>query len=251
MRSFHAVLLLIVGFSSSSYAQTADDYRIIMNSYRNQLEFEAKQRAAVETGEALFGVDPRLKAETEAEYRGDLINMKPPDFKIGAWGYTRQIFETIDIVSDSEILVIPVYRGADAILIRGIDTSKAIDGAEVIFQYPFVIAETYRYQTVGGGSETVFVMDVTKVDGKIAEFRAAAELALYRDWTIRDAVVSAKFIDFKKNTVSLVRKDDASEVSIPMLELLKADQKWVKDEVKKRKEIDAAKRAQERKSKKR
>ena len=37
----------------------------------------------------------------------------------------------------------------------------------------------------------------------------------------------------------------------PMLELLKADQKWVKDEVKKRKEIDAAKRAEERKSKKR
>ena len=51
--------------------------------------------------------------------------------------------------------------------------------------------------------------------------------------------------------MTLIRKDDASEVSTPMPELSKADQKWVKDEVKKRKEIDAAKRAEERKTKKR
>ena len=98
--------------------------------------------------------------------------MKPPDFKVGAWGYTRQIFETIDIVSKSEILVLPVYRDAGAVLIRGIDTSKATDGAEVIFQHPFVITETYSYETVEGGKETVLVMDATKVDAKIAEIRA-------------------------------------------------------------------------------
>jgi|GEM_PF-4156523 len=80
--------------------------------------------------------------------------------------------------------------------------------------------------------------------------RAAAEEALFRPWMLNDIEVVAKFVGLTKNEVTLQRKDDGTSVQILMSKLSKEDQKWVREEMKVRREKETAEKEKARKAKK-
>jgi len=73
---------------------------------------------------------------------------------------------------------------------------------------------------------------------------------LFRPWMLNDIEVVAKFVGLTKNEVTLQRKDDGTSVQILMSKLSKEDQKWVREEMKVRREKETAEKEKARKAKK-
>ncbi len=201
----------------------------------------------LENGRSLFGADKRWidsKADgydrlSQDELKGTLIHKSPRDFRIGDWGCTSHNFRIINKVSDTECLVLPRNKGSEVMLIRGLDTSKVTDGVEFILQHPVVIQDTYDYTAVSSSQKTVLVLECgDKFKKRIEAIRKAAEDALFRNWTDSTGKFSvvAKFIEFKKGQVHLKRKGDGKKIEIPMSNLSKKDQKWIRNELKRQME---------------
>ncbi len=160
------LLLLLLAFvlvSNHCRSQTSRELRVITNAARSQGDYAERERAAVKAGEGFFGKDKLLTAKTEKQFRGTLAAKKPPAFMIGDWGYTKQIFEVLDVISDNELLVLPIYKDSNAMLVRGLPTKKVTTGSEFIMQYPVKIEETYSYTTINETRETVLILLVTPV----------------------------------------------------------------------------------------
>jgi len=137
-------------------------------------------------------------------------------------------------------------------LIRGFDMSKVTDGAQFVLQHPVVIQRTYSYTAASGSEKTVLVLErneseLTKlaepavwfaenVRKQIEDARKAAEEARYRNWTdsTGEFSIAAKFIEFKSDQVHLERKDNRKTIEVPISRLSEEDQKWVRDEIKRR-----------------
>ena len=117
----------------------------------------------------LFGDNERYMAKgdtqmiaTRKEYHGTLCNKHAPDFQIGDWGCTDDVFQVIGKVSDNECLAVPKHPGSQVMLIRGLDMSKVTDGVQFILPSPVVIETTYSYQAVNGGRKTVLVLEFSE-----------------------------------------------------------------------------------------
>ena len=126
-------------------------------------------------------------------------------------------------------------RVHSVILIRGLPTEKLSDGEEVVIAQPFAIPETFDYETVAGGKKTVLVLDHKKFDDLLKEQQAAAERALIRTWVINEKEVVAKFIGTEKSIAELEVQSDGSIIEVAVSTLSKEDQKWIREELKKRK----------------
>ena len=235
---------------SAAEAQLRAEHRQAMGDTAEQ---KAEREKALETGRRLFGVDERLTGESRGELTGTLVRGPPTDYGIGDWGYTGLIFQVLDKVSDTECLVLPRYKGAEVMLIRGFDMSKVTDGVEFILQHPAFIQKTYTYPTVSGGRKTVLVLE--RNESKVAEVlakarakrdaelaaaeakRAAAEAAQKRiedakrrTWTSASGAhqTEAKFVNMIHGVVTL-EKDDGQRVEVPLEQLSKEDQDFIKE----------------------
>ncbi len=110
---------------------------------------QEKYKKRAETGRALFGSNDRCGYKTALS--GTLwAKNDPRDFKIGDWGCTSVAFRVVNKVGKTECLVLPLYKGAEVLLVRGLDMSKVTDGAEFILQQPVWIDSTYDYTAVSG-----------------------------------------------------------------------------------------------------
>jgi hypothetical protein len=101
------------------------------------------------------------------------------------------------------------------------------------------VTDTTTYQTADGATKTVFVVErITQkeLEEMEAKERETAEAAQSREWTIREDVFVGKLIEFKNNLVRLERKDDQKIVEVPLKDLTTDDQKWVREELKRRAE---------------
>ncbi len=123
--------------------------------------------------------------------------------------------------------------------------SENIDG---IFYMPqagdSVMAEHWRYKAYTGLVVSIINGGVNKIasntsaDVNAKAEHVATEDALFHNWTDSAGKFSleAKFIELKDGQVYLERKDNGKTIKIPMSRLSKEDQKWVRDELKRRTE---------------
>ena len=200
-----------------------------------QRSFERKvaYEKDIKFGRSLFGADERWPMKV-----GTLKN--PTDFKVGDWGCTSTAFRVIGKVSDTECLVLPRWKGAEVMLIRGLDMSKVTDGAEFILQHPVVIQGTYSYAAVSGAEKTVLVLEcngsnlnelAAEASEQAEAARKAAEDALFRNWTDSTGKfsVTAKFIELENGRVHLERRDNKEAIEIPVSRLSKENQEWIRE----------------------
>lgn len=203
-------------------------------------DFPLRKSKAFEVGQRVFGVDDRLNPKTEQYFRGTLATKSPADFQVGDWGYTSHMFSVLSVVSATEFLAVPIENPSEGrvhsvILIRGLPTEKLSDGEEVVIAQPFAIPETFDYETVAGGKKTVLVLDHKKFDDMLKEQQEAEERALIRTWVIAEKEVVAKFIGTEKSIAELEVQSDGSIIEVAVSTLSKEDQKWIREELKKRK----------------
>jgi len=199
----------------------------------------AEHNRAVEMGRELFGSDKRWSASNENEFSGPLSRKTADEFKVGDWGCTAVGFKVLNKVSDTECLVLPSYQDAEVILLRGLDASKVTDGIVFVLQHPVVIEGTFSYTSVAGAQKTVLVLE--RNESKVTKL---ADDVHFRKWTDKsgERTFEGKFIEFSNNRVQLIRRDDRKPVQVAMHALSKDDQKWVRDELKKRLEIETIKK---------
>lgn len=111
---------------------------------------------------------------------------------------------------------------------------RGITGSDIL-----KVNGTTTYNTAAGGTKTVFVIEpVTKkeLDELAEKAKAAAEAAQYRKWTLGEKTVVAKLLDVKNNMVRLQAKEDGELVEFRMIELNKEDQRWAREELRRRTE---------------
>lgn len=103
----------------------------------------------------------------------------------------------------------------------------------------FEVIGTKQYNSVAGIKTVPLLRRLSKDDlaARIKEREAAAEALLYRTWTDSDGkfTIRAKFLKFSDSKIYL-QKEDADKIEVPMRRLSKADQEWVRSELKKRAE---------------
>ena len=225
--------------------ETYQKIKAIPNSEVRRILYSQLEGKAISTGVSLFGKDERIPA-TLNEQVGTLWNKSANAFEIGDWGCSPRIFEVLNVVSESEVLILDLAKDSKPMLIRGLNTDKVTDGVQFVLRRPFIIDGTYQYETVGGSLKTVLVLDTIKVEKRMKEVEAAAELArataeeaLSRTWTIGDEEFVAKYAGYTKGIVTLIRKDNGSTVEVKVSALGKLDQRWVVAEIKRAKEKNA------------
>ena len=242
-----AVLCVFCVFSfigNVGHAQlTSEQLRTMQNIKIQQEVYRERLQKAEKAGASLFGTDERISAESN-QLGGTVRGKSANEFEVGDWGYSEKIFEVLNIVSKSEVLILAIGKNSEPMLIRGLNTDKVTDGVEFVLQRPFIVSGTFQYETVDGGLKTVLVLDTIKVEERLKEAKAAAEKAhaaaeeaLYRSWTVAGKKVVAKYTSFESGKVTLTLKDHT--VSVVSIADLSKDDKTVV--TKERKQAAAAK----------
>lgn len=144
----------------------------------------------------------------------------------------RQDFR-VDEVIDKDNMLIHDFR----VWIEGLSTENVAEDDRIeMAGRIFEVRGTKRYDTVAGGSRTVKHLAAIDVGPAKEAAIKLIELSAYRAWK-DDAgkfAVAARFLEFKAGSVSLQRLD-GKLITVPMNRLSRADQKWVRDEVKRSK----------------
>ena len=112
-----AVLIVVCAMSfivNVSHAQVTKQNIIAL------IQLVERMKKAQDAGVFLFGIDKRIPANPNklfmiATAKGD----KPIGLKVGDWGYTFRMFKVLNVVSESEVLVLPSANDSEPILIRG------------------------------------------------------------------------------------------------------------------------------------
>ncbi|MGD9855019.1 MAG: SHD1 domain-containing protein [Planctomycetaceae bacterium] len=193
----------------------------------------------------LLSADERWDPGRKSEFAGTLAVKKPTAFKVGDWGCATCTFRVLDKVNEKECLVVPKFRNADAMLVRGFDLKNVSEGAEFVLRHPVVIQETSEITTAAGGKQAVLVLDGDRFDAFYAARQqddqakqaGAGSNAAVREWTDAEGRVlapSAKFIEFKDNLVRLESAEDGKAVEFAMTDLSREDRQWIREELKRR-----------------
>ena len=158
-------VVCVVSFPGNvSHAQfTSGQMRQIRDNQINNEEYQKRLAKAKGVGWSLFGTDERISAESN-QLGGTVRDKLANEFEVGDWGYSERIFEVLNVVSKSEVLVLPIGKDKEPMLIRGLNTDKVTDSVEFVLQRPFIVSGTYKYETVQGGLKTVLVLDTIKVE---------------------------------------------------------------------------------------
>lgn len=220
---------------------------------RDQMEWEAAKKKMLKVGQELFGVDERWG---KPEFDGTLNTKEPDDYQVGDWGSVRCFFSVAQKVASNALLANPGDFRQDrhkALLLHGLDCSKVTDGARFILQRPVAITGAQSYKAVSGASKTVLVIecDESKVSKILAVQLKKDEEAGFRTWkytAVSDKssskgkstaksksslVVWARLVEFKGSKVQLEFKN-GSPVTVPIEKLSQADQKYTREEMKRR-----------------
>lgn len=196
----------------------------------------------------LLSADERWDPSRKNEFSGTLAVKKPTAFKVGDWGCTSCTFRVLNKVNEQDLLVVPKFRNADPMLIRGFDLKKVADGAEFVLRHPVVIEETSEISDAAGRKQPVLVLDGQRFDAFFAARQspppadlAGAAGSAAREW--KDAAgrvlaAEAKFVEFKDNRVRLELAGDGKTLEIAMTELSRDDRLWIRNELKRRRSRD-------------
>lgn len=165
----------------------------------------------------------------------------------GEWGILTFVVPGVEVqqvIDENTLLINP--GGEDGRIIgnlwlEGVDTEGVVDNSEYpIHKHVIVVSGTKNYVSVTGAKRTIkrlVVCDTAKANDVYAQIH---ELRSYRQWTDKQGNVigEAKFIDYQivEGKGIVVLKDiETGNLEVSMSDLQSADQKWVRDELKKRK----------------
>jgi hypothetical protein len=239
-------LLVVLTVCAITFSANECLAQLTREDAKTLIELKQRVEKANDLGRSLFGTDERLVAN-RGRLGGTVSEKAPREFQFGDWGHSRALFVVLNVISNNEVLVMPSAKGSTPMLIRGINTEKVTDGVEFVLHRPFLISETYQYESVGGGSKTVLVLDTIKVNDRIKEIeeaeeasRVEAEKRLTRTWRMGEpGEFVAKYAGYKKGLVTLIRMEDGSTVEVKISSMSNSDQRWVQREIKRAKEEKA------------
>lgn len=215
------------------------------------------QGRAVEAGSAEAAQRLEEHRQRLAAQKAEPNELLVDGLKVGALGIPMRIdAKVMQVIDDAQMLVgIEDARTGNGnyknwILIKcpttGITDGKFWRGGqwkEVTGAEALAVTGTTTYNTAGGGTKTVFVVEPLSKEGfdeLVAKEREAAEAALFRTWTDDTGTyqVVAQFLEFRGGRVHLERKDNHETIDLPMSRFSKQDQEWIRDELKRRREKD-------------
>ncbi len=106
---FLATVCVLSTFDTVCHAQlTADQLRAIQSNQRQFAEYAERLSKAEKAGIGLFGAEGQNKIVMPPQMNGTIAAKTPLEFEVGDWGCTSQIFEVVNVVSPTEILVLPI-----------------------------------------------------------------------------------------------------------------------------------------------
>ena len=164
--------------------------------------------------------------------------LSPSDLKDGSVGYLDYWHtEVIQVLGQTDVLLMVANNRNPPVLLKDYPTKGLVDGEKVRLLGLVQVDGTKSYTTVDGGQKTVRVVCLVSRE-QLLKMQAEAEAALFRTWTDTSGTheIIAKFLDFRNGKVRLERKDDHKQIEIANSRLSKEDQRWVRNELKSRKE---------------
>lgn len=207
---------------------------------KTQDKTKGKPNPAVESSKPQLQLSvEKLKVGESYKTDGGLPNNSE---SLNTWGQILQVI-------DDENMLVGIDNGRAAnnpryyvtvwcrIPTNGLTDGKTDFLSKILGTSQVKVTGTKKYDTAGGATKTVFVIEpITQkeLDEIEAKQREAAEAAQYREWTIREDVFVGRLVEFKENLVRLERKDDQRIVETPLKDITKDDQKWVREELKRR-----------------
>jgi len=135
----------------------------------------------------------------------------------------------------------PQRSGQVNVAIRNVDTEGLVDGKRVRLPGAYEVKEARTFETVLGGSATLFVLEPIdlpappKEKPKPARKTTTEEKNNLRMWTDASGqhTVKATFVEFADNKVVL-RREDGRLVRLSALRLSKADQEYFRQQLRQR-----------------
>lgn len=177
--------------------------------------------------------------------QGDSIPLNAlRDGLVGRLDYWQ--YEVLQIVGPNDLILFVNNPRIPAIWLTDYSTKDLVDGDQVRLVGPIEVSGTKSYETIDGIQKTVRVVKLVRPERLAeieAEIKRKADDLLMRTWTDKSGKHSfvGKFKDFKNNRVFLERKDDHKTIDVGMPELSTDDQKWIRDELKRRRESNKPK----------
>jgi hypothetical protein len=200
--------------------------------YQNRLAQDADEWKSVKKLTKLSKLSDKPRDQGEC--------LAPDELQVGKIGFL-EYWETkvIQVTGKESAILMIANPRHPPVWLSGVSTQGLVDGQKVRLVGPIKVVSTKTYQTAGGVSKTVNVielLDEKQLAALEAEAKQAAEDALHRDWSDINGqkLFSAKFLEFKNNKARFEQKGDKQIVEHSISQLSKADQQWIKDELKKR-----------------
>lgn len=142
------------------------------------------------------------------------------------------------LVSVSKLELFPASRETPNPLcwVVGFDTTGVVNGTAVHLEGVYSIGGTKTYKTESG-SNTVFyiaLVDETSAKQVVEQILKLRCTRTWRDPSGQFEQKDATFEDFKDGKVVLTRSDTGKQIEVPMGKLSREDQKWVRDELRRR-----------------
>ncbi|TXT22253.1 MAG: hypothetical protein FD138_3587 [Planctomycetota bacterium] len=137
--------------------------------------------AAENSGKSLYGVHPDLN-----DARGGLYAKPVASYQIGDWGYSPKVITAVNVINKDSLLVYlqddPLdtqIESAKFMILKGFDTSKVTTDIRFLLYHPVTITRTQTYNTAGGTTNTVLVLDRndTFIDAQVAPVKNARAAA--------------------------------------------------------------------------
>lgn len=156
--------------------------------------------------------------------------------QIGGVAYQAEVRQRI---GKSEAVIVVTIDGTDENLVywKGYDLSNLSDGSKFAVPGAVVVSGTKTYRTVVGGTKTVPLLEPIKLGAYFDEEKAKRKGARMRTWTSGATFkVTAMYISYADGKVTL-RKEDDTDIVVPIAKLSKEDQDFI------RKEVAASKKA--------
>lgn len=168
--------------------------------------------------------------------------------EVGHWGIPAHLdAKVIQVIDENKMLVKIeddriIDEGYGHLVIIKCPTKNIVDGKfwrsekwkQMVGANALKVTGTERYATVGGSTNTVFVLE-TMSDAELSK------LMKYRVWSTREGTLLAKFVKLEKNQVVLEKQGTAELVTVNAYKLSRSDRLWLRNEVKRRTEDEKTK----------
>ena len=144
------------------------------------------------------------------------------------YGSSFSPLKIIQVINGNEMLArttrVAGHKNEALVWLRGFATGGHADGRYLVLGHTVKVTGTKRYTTVGGGTETVLVLEPFPIDPEAVR-KHTRKLKI---WTyITGKQVEADFVSLRAGKVKL-RKANGKTITLSIERLSKQDQEWIR-----------------------